>query len=746
MKLPERKSIANAKVKAAEAALKQYEESLQNIEIETPSSPLSPVPSEGYKSPSSTANLSPGPKNPLPSSVDPFTSPTNPLAGPTNPLPGSVNLVLSGPTNPPPGSVNLLSGPTNPLAGPINPVPSSVNPFTDLANPSPGPTNPPPGSVNPALAGPTNPPPSSDNPFANPTNPLADPMNPPPSSVNPFADPTNPPLSSTIPSPPGPTNPPLRPTRPPGHLRAPARQYTEDDLADLLNIDPGAITYIMSVSSMYTQAKMGEEAYRQYNDEIKKLFPFEETPAPDIHSLPIAPQEPGESKEVFEARRALAEAEEALRIYEADIQAVAQHLDVFLQQGSQFPNKRTPMEQAILMNATFRARDTLLNLQMGYLAEKERRERRAARYQDLADGDALERLRREFLALGSRMSKLEGEMRTVGLGRDRAYEVQQEYAAAVQEMHALEGKKAALMAELEKRPAGPAKGKKRMRGVDAGSVDVVSDVDGDGEEEEEDEKIAAPATKKVKQERDAKAVFEDLTEDAQEEWTEDGLEAIATFQRTKNPSAIPQRIREMVRESQGYLVESAITSREVAIEFHRSTRNNYVCRLHRLRRGGRPPVDGIVPGRFTTVEGTAYKNDTGTKDKPADAKPGHMHCGCAIDHVLLDFILWKLVKIKSTNPKYSNIEEGLSKKEIFTGRQRTFVFTALSQLANLSVEDFYNTGAEFGTLEWEVTLLQRQMNRAMARLNNVGLFIQVKDSTIVLSREIPAPAAAPTVS
>ncbi|EAU90058.1 hypothetical protein CC1G_08331 [Coprinopsis cinerea okayama7 len=612
-----------------------------------------------------------------------------------------------------------------------------------------GPANPPVGPATPN--GPANPP-TPNGPAHPPVGPATPngPANPPTPN-----GPTSPPVGLGPATPNSPTNPPTNPPPPPyfpgpntgsNSIPSATKHYTDDELADLLNIDPGAITYLMSVSSMYTRAKMGEEAYTQYNEEIKKLFPFEETPAPDIHSIPIAPQEPGESQEVFEARRVLVEAEEVLKIYEADIQVVAQHLDAFLQQGAQFPNTRTPVEQAILMNATFRARDTLLNLQMGYLAEKERRERRAARYQDLADGDALERLGREFLELGSRLSKLEGEMRTVGLGPTRAYEVQQEYAAAVQEMHVLEGKKAALMAELEKRPTGPAKGKKRMRGTDAAGVDAVSEVGDDGEEEEDEEKTAAPAAKKVKQERDAKVVFEDLTENAQEEWTEEGLEAIAKFQRTKNPSVIPQRIREMVRESQGYLVESAITSREVAIEFHRSTRNNYVCRLHRLRRGGRPPVDGIVPGRFNTVEGTAYKNDTGTKDKPADAKPGHMHCGCAIDHVLLDFLLWKLVKIKSTNPKYSNIKEGLSKKDIFTGRQRTFVFTALSRLANLSIDDFYNTGAEFGTLEWEVALLHRQMNRAMARLNNVGLFIQVKDGTIALSREPAQAAPAPPPS
>jgi hypothetical protein len=110
--------------------------------------------------------------------------------------------------------------------------------------------------------------------------------------------------------------------------------------------------------------------------------------------------------------------------------------------------------------------------------------------------------------------------------------------------------------------------------------------------------------------------------------------------------------RRLARTVQEFVQQAATVSEEVALTMHKTGEGNIICRFHQKCRSD-VKHDGLKDNKKGySIEGVAFKKTLG-----GDCQPGHMHCGCAIDDVLLEFIFWKTTSIRSTNPALENLEE-----------------------------------------------------------------------------------------
>ncbi|PPQ80933.1 hypothetical protein CVT26_014755 [Gymnopilus dilepis] len=170
-----------------------------------------------------------------------------------------------------------------------------------------------------------------------------------------------------------------------------------------------------------------------------------------------------------------------------------------------------------------------------------------------------------------------------------------------------------------------------------------------------------------------------LTAEEYRELEAEGSAQIIDFLQTGDARRIDVTIRQLAREYQAFLPESSDQTRALAMVIHYTETDNHQCRYHRTNRG-KKESDGT--GKYR-VEGVAYQADLASK-KPRDH---HMHCGCAIDDVLLEYYFWKRWKIRSRNPEVSD-EEGM-KDLIITPRHRAFIVQSFQLYTLLGIEDIY---------------------------------------------------------
>jgi hypothetical protein len=97
----------------------------------------------------------------------------------------------------------------------------------------------------------------------------------------------------------------------------------------------------------------------------------------------------------------------------------------------------------------------------------------------------------------------------------------------------------------------------------------------------------------------------------------------------------------------------ATHSKELALHIFLTVRGNYICRYHQKYRG-HEQYDGF-DGNYV-VKGVSYVKTISKKGNEIPPKPGHMHCGCAIDDVLMEFMFWKTWTAMSMRPGFNHME------------------------------------------------------------------------------------------
>jgi len=103
-------------------------------------------------------------------------------------------------------------------------------------------------------------------------------------------------------------------------------------------------------------------------------------------------------------------------------------------------------------------------------------------------------------------------------------------------------------------------------------------------------------------------------------------------------------------------------------------------------------------------------------DPPVERPPGHLHCGCNEDDVLMDFFFWKTWTL--TSEEHGICVEESMKDQLMAPRLRAFVVHAFRAATGLSIDDMYLDGRSAENLEER--LLIKQINFLVGKLNAIG--------------------------
>jgi hypothetical protein len=132
--------------------------------------------------------------------------------------------------------------------------------------------------------------------------------------------------------------------------------------------------------------------------------------------------------------------------------------------------------------------------------------------------------------------------------------------------------------------------------------------------------------------------------------------------------------------------EAATTSRELALAVLETNRQNIVCCYHQRAKGD-VVVDG--EGKYA-LNGQPYPRKL-RKTKaapPVTRPPGHLHCGCNEDDVLMDFYFWKTWSLTS-ELNGDKVTESM-RDQLMPPRLRAFVVHAFKNSTGLSIKDLYS--------------------------------------------------------
>ncbi|KAF8869957.1 hypothetical protein BD779DRAFT_1479300 [Infundibulicybe gibba] len=198
--------------------------------------------------------------------------------------------------------------------------------------------------------------------------------------------------------------------------------------------------------------------------------------------------------------------------------------------------------------------------------------------------------------------------------------------------------------------------------------------------------------------------WDELNDVAKDEIRAEGKAAIATYIKSNGKKKLPSGLRRQIREVQELLPEAATTSFALALSiFYTISSKN---RNHYQRDG--------FEGEYL-VKGPAYE-----KDYDADPQPGHMHCGCSINVVLMEFYFWKTWTITSTHlDKKKRYKESM-RDEVVPARLRGFFVQAYMEATCLTLGDLYELGGETETTEYKKRLRERQMEKISQEYNRLG--------------------------
>lgn len=194
------------------------------------------------------------------------------------------------------------------------------------------------------------------------------------------------------------------------------------------------------------------------------------------------------------------------------------------------------------------------------------------------------------------------------------------------------------------------------------------------------------------------------------------LEAKTEKERLDALENIDSSTKRAAREVQDFLPESAFLSKEIALTFHRASTKNFQCRFHTKNRG-HTQHDAI--GVFV---GVGYG-----KQLSQTAPPNHMHCGCEINDILLEYYIWKTLTTVSSNPSFSNTKYPMNDDDILHPRIRRFWIHLWKEFTGLTIDDIY--GEDAGTSGWIKRLGARSMVMQAMRLTVEGHPLSLKHPT-----------------
>ena len=180
-------------------------------------------------------------------------------------------------------------------------------------------------------------------------------------------------------------------------------------------------------------------------------------------------------------------------------------------------------------------------------------------------------------------------------------------------------------------------------------------------------------------------------------------------------------IRRKARENVNYFPESGFTSADLSKCLFQSKNSQTLCEYHRKSKDTAYKSDTLIEFHGMGFRGESVKNAPDVRDP----RPNHLHCGCPIDEVVLEYFLWKTTRVRSSNPAVGTdfARSGLERLKPST---RAFWNKSIRDFTGLTTEDFLSKN--YGSPLYSCRLAMIQLHTQVQRLKALHAPIMVEVS------------------
>jgi hypothetical protein len=131
-------------------------------------------------------------------------------------------------------------------------------------------------------------------------------------------------------------------------------------------------------------------------------------------------------------------------------------------------------------------------------------------------------------------------------------------------------------------------------------------------------------------------------------------------------------------------------------------------------------TDGFAAAQDYVLVGVPHAKSLSHSAKDVTVPPeGHLHCGCNIDVVLLDFFFWKTWTLNGVVGA-TMVTESLQ-GDLFSPRHRAFIAKAFIEATGLTVDDLYSS--DIGTFNYGRAMAFRQLEALLRKINNINAIV-----------------------
>lgn len=193
------------------------------------------------------------------------------------------------------------------------------------------------------------------------------------------------------------------------------------------------------------------------------------------------------------------------------------------------------------------------------------------------------------------------------------------------------------------------------------------------------------------------------------------------YLKTKDQKDFPATFRKQAREQVDFLPDSSFTSIDTTKLIFQSKNSQTLCEYHRKGKATSYRADTVLQLHGTGFAGRSVKESENVR--PAEA--GHLHCGCSIQEVALEFFLWKTTRAQSSNPNLANRTFEMEELQKLKPSTRAFWNKLLRDYTGLQTEDFISSDYGSTTYATRIALIQLHAQIERLRALKAPVVVQV---------------------
>lgn len=186
------------------------------------------------------------------------------------------------------------------------------------------------------------------------------------------------------------------------------------------------------------------------------------------------------------------------------------------------------------------------------------------------------------------------------------------------------------------------------------------------------------------------------------------MKSLDNFLQTKDSKQLSYTYRRKAREDVNFFPDVSFTSVEVTKLIFETDRLQTLCEYHRKGK------HNFNPDTATVLHGQGFKGQS--VDKASKVEPpheDHLHCGCPIHEVAMEFFFWKTTRAFSSNPNLSG-SYAMEQLWKFKPSTRSFWNKSFRDYTGLQTEDL--VCPDYGTSEYAIRIALTQLHTQVERL------------------------------